>query len=112
MVFTDPKSAHSQDTINAVERLLEEANIEIVSLSLVGGNSSVAINAELYANMPKDANTSVKIDTLKKYYTADANASEPSEADKKAMVELTSKYTKAGVTSLPRAIKKEDLNLK
>lgn len=109
VIFIDPKSAHSKDTIATLDRLLENSNIEIVSLSSVGGDASVAINSDLYKEIEKTKDITKNLDILKKYYAGDVNATKPNETSKQEMADLTSKYIKAGINSLPRAINKADL---
>lgn len=109
VLFTDPMSAHSKDTIATLDRLLEKFNVEVISLSSVGGEASIALNADMYEEIKATKDGSKNLEILKKYYSGEVNATKPSQNSKKEMAELTSRYIKAGVNSVPRAVNKDDL---
>lgn len=109
VLFVDPMSAHSKDTVAALDRLLEKYNVEVVSLSLVGGDASIALNADMYKEIKATRDNSKNLDILKKYYGGEVNATKPSKDSKEDMADLTSRYIKAGVNSVPRVVNKADL---
>ncbi len=112
IIFVDPKCPHCQDTVDNLEIFLEKSNLEIISLSFIGGDDSAARNAKIYEEVAKEASDSKKIEILKKYYSDETATPKASQDAKDKMFKISENYSNAGIYSVPRIVNKEDLNLK
>lgn len=111
LVFADPRCPHCQNTVANLASILKDTNVELISLSFIGGPESVAKNAKMYEEVNKEKDLNKRVEIVQKYYKTQTTVDAPSEQQTKAMLDLTSKYSNAGVNSVPYTINKSELKL-
>lgn len=111
LIFSDPKCPHCQNTIANIDDLLKNSNVELISMSFIGGPESLARNAKMYEEANKEQDSAKRVEIVKKYYNSSTQAPQASEDAQKAMMELTAKYSNAGISSVPYLVEKSELKL-
>lgn len=111
LIFSDPRCPHCQNTVANLDSILKDSNVELISLSFIGGPDSVARNAKMYEEAGKEKDLKKRIEIVQKYYKTETKVDPASEADSKAMIDITNKYSNAGINSVPYIIEKSKLKL-